>query len=110
MRLIFCGGVLFGHFGAAIGVTRGNRLDYYATLAMRPLGALLSDCLPTVTAGDPLNGQRDVFSIIELAWRFAHKFYGVPGLRALFGIGMGASGGSALRWRWISSDSGCAEF
>jgi len=103
---------LFDTLARQFGVTKREIVwTTTATLAMRPLGALLFGLLADRYGRRiPLMANVIYFSIIELACGFAPNFTVFLVLRALFGIGMGGEWGSALRWRWNQLRPGCAEF
>src|ERR1700752_5404584 len=86
---------LFDTLAAQFGVSKkAIVLTTTATLAMRPLGALLFGLLADRYGRRiPLMANVIYFSIIELLCGFAPNFTVFLILRALFGIGMGGEGG-----------------
>src|SRR5258708_10671912 len=91
---------LFDTLARQFGVTKREIVwTTTATLAMRPLGALLFGLLADRYGRRiPLMANVIYFSIIELACGFAPNFTVFLVLRALFGIGMGGEwgGGASL--------------
>src|SRR5437899_11318302 len=86
---------LFDTLAHQFGVTKREIVwTTTATLAMRPVGALLFGLLSDRYGRRiPLMANVIYFSIIELACGFAPNFTVFLVLRALFGIGMGGEGG-----------------
>lgn len=103
---------LFDTLARQFGVTKREIVwTTTATLAMRPLGALLFGLLADRYGRRiPLMANVIYFSIIELACGLR------PILRCSWfcgrcsGLAWAASGGWALRWRWNQLRPGCAEF
>jgi len=105
---------LFDTLAHQFGVTKKDIvLTTTATLAMRPVGALLFGLLADRFGRRiPLMANVIYFSIIELACGFSPNFKVFLILRALFGIGMGGEWGvgaslameaAPVRWRGILS-------
>src|SRR3989475_7924476 len=105
---------LFDTLARQFGVTKREIVwTTTATLAMRPVGALLFGLLSDRYGRRiPLMANVIYFSIIELACGFAPNFTVFLVLRALFGIGMGGEWGvgaslameaAPMRWRGILS-------
>src|SRR5260370_23736065 len=105
---------LFDTLARPFGVTKREIVwTTTATLAMRPLGALLFGVLADRFGRRiPLMANVIYFSIIELACGFAPNYTVFLILRALFGIGMGGEWGvgaslameaAPARWRGILS-------
>src|SRR5437660_6675612 len=105
---------LFDTLAHQFGVTKREIVwTTTATLAMRPLGALLFGLLADrVGRGIQLMANVIYFSVIELACGFAPNFTVFLLLRALFGIGMGGEWGvgaslameaAPTKWRGILS-------
>src|SRR5467141_4281911 len=105
---------LFDTLARQFGVTKKEIvLTTTATLAMRPVGALLFGLLADRFGRRiPLMANVIYFSIIELLCGFAPSFNAFLILRALFGIGMGGEWGvgaslameaAPVRWRGILS-------
>ena len=105
---------LFDTLARQFGVTKKEIvLTTTATLAMRPLGALLFGLLADRYGRRiPLMANVIYFSVIELLCGFSPNFTVFLTLRALFGIGMGGEWGvgaslameaAPVRWRGILS-------
>jgi SHS family lactate transporter-like MFS transporter len=105
---------LFGKLSQAFGVSKEQIVTTtFATLAMRPLGALLFGLLADRYGRRiPLMANVIYFSVIELACGFAPNFTVFLILRALFGIGMGGEWGvgaslameaAPTKWRGVLS-------
>ena len=105
---------LFDTLAQQFGVTKkGIVLTTTATLAMRPLGALIFGLLADRFGRRiPLMANVIYFSVIELACGFAPNFTVFLILRALFGIGMGGEWGvgaslameaAPAKWRGVLS-------
>jgi SHS family lactate transporter-like MFS transporter len=105
---------LFDRLAAQFGVSKKDIvLTTTATLAMRPVGALLFGLLADRFGRRiPLMANVIYFSIIELLCGFAPSYKVFLVLRALFGIGMGGEWGvgaslameaAPVRWRGILS-------
>jgi MFS transporter, SHS family, lactate transporter len=105
---------LFDTLAQQFGVTKKEIvLTTTATLAMRPLGALIFGLLADRYGRRiPLMANVIYFSVIELACGFAPNFTGFLILRALFGIGMGGEWGvgaslameaAPAKWRGVLS-------
>src|SRR5467141_1153754 len=113
---------LFDTLARQFGVTKKEIvLTTTATLAMRPVGALLFGLLADRYGRRiPLMANVIYFSVIELMCGFSPNFTVFIILRALFGIGMGGEWGvgaslameaAPVRWRGILSgilQSGCS--
>src|SRR5882762_468982 len=86
---------LFSTLSKAFGVSKEQIVSTtFATLAMRPVGALLFGLLADRFGRRiPLMANVIYFSVIELACGFAPNFTVFLILRALFGIGMGGEWG-----------------
>ena len=105
---------LFDTLAQQFGVTKKEIvLTTTATLAMRPLGALIFGLLADRYGRRiPLMANVIYFSVIELACGFAPNFTVFLTLRALFGIGMGGEWGvgaslameaAPTKWRGVLS-------
>jgi len=105
---------LFSTLSKAFGVSKEQIVSTtFATLAMRPVGALLFGLLADRFGRRiPLMANVIYFSVIELACGFAPNFTVFLILRALFGIGMGGEWGvgaslameaAPTKWRGILS-------
>src|ERR1700741_5000992 len=105
---------LFDTLAKQFGVSKQQIVNTtFATLAMRPIGALLFGLLADRYGRRiPLMANVIYFSIIELACGFAPNYTAFLILRALFGIGMGGEWGvgaslameaAPTRWRGILS-------
>ena len=105
---------LFDTLAQQFGVTKKEIvLTTTATLAMRPLGALIFGLLADRYGRRiPLMANVVYFSVIELACGFAPNFTVFLALRALFGIGMGGEWGvgaslameaAPTKWRGVLS-------
>src|SRR5260370_21205472 len=105
---------LFDTLAHQFGVTKKEIvLTTTATLAMRPIGALLFELLAdSYGRRIPLMANVVSFSVIELLCGFSPNFTVFIVLRALFGIGMGGEWGvgaslameaAPVRWRGILS-------
>ena len=76
-------------------------LSITLTLAFRPVGAFIFGLMADRYGRRiPLMIDLIFYSIVEVATGFAHNFTTFMILRALFGIGMGASGEWERRSRW----------
>jgi SHS family lactate transporter-like MFS transporter len=105
---------LFDTLAQQFGVSKRDIVNTtFATLAMRPLGALLFGLLADRFGRRiPLMANVIYFSLIELACGFSPNFTVFFVLRALFGIGMGGEWGvgaslameaAPVRWRGVLS-------